>query len=77
MCASLIRNINGKFMQRIQLFLIVVMVISRLVGGATALEGRVEVCLNSVWGAVCHHYFHFEEAQVVCSQLGFQRAGKL
>ena len=49
----------------------------RLVGGATALEGRVEVCLNSVWGAVCHDRFYIEEAGVVCSQLGFQRAGKL
>ena len=49
----------------------------RLVGGATTLEGRVEVCLNNVWGAVCHHSFHNQEASVTCSQLGFQRAGQL
>ena len=49
----------------------------RLIGGATALEGRVEVCLSSVWGAVCHYRFSTQEARVVCNQLGFQRAGKL
>ena len=47
----------------------------RIVGGSTALEGRVEVCLNNVWGAVCDNSFYAEEARVVCGQLGFQRAG--
>ena len=49
----------------------------RLVGGSTSLEGRVEVCLNNVWGTVCRKsssFFH--EAQVVCNQLGFIRAGQ-
>ena len=48
----------------------------RLVGGSTALEGRVEVCFNNVWGAICDSYFSSEEASVTCTQLGFQRAGK-
>ena len=47
----------------------------RLVGGSTALEGRVEVCLNNAWGAICDYSFHIEEAHVACGQLGFQRAG--
>ena len=47
----------------------------RLVGGSTAVEGRVEVCLNNVWGAVCDDSFNSEEARVVCGQLGFQRSG--
>ena len=49
----------------------------RLVGGPTVLEGRVEVCLNNAWGAVCHrYYFGAPEARVVCGQLGFQRSGQ-
>lgn len=47
----------------------------RLAGGSTALQGRVEVCLNNAWGAVCHRSFDAREARVVCDQLGFQRAG--
>ena len=52
----------------------------RLVGGSTALEGRVEICLNDVWGTVCQTSspwsFNFGaiEAHVVCDQLGFTRA---
>ena len=49
----------------------------RLVGGPTVLKGRVEVCFNNAWGAVCHHSFGAQEARVVCGQLGFQRAGQL
>lgn len=48
----------------------------RLVGGSTALEGRVEVCFNDAWGAICDNSFGSEEASVACSQLGFQRAGE-
>ena len=46
---------------------------ARLVGGPTALEGRVEVCLNNVWGTVCQRWFHRVEVQVVCNQ--FTQAG--
>ena len=49
----------------------------RLVGGSTVLEGRVEVCFNNVWGAVCDYSFNTEEASIACAQLGFQRAGKV
>jgi deleted-in-malignant-brain-tumors protein 1 len=48
----------------------------RLIGGSTALEGRVEVCFSKVWGAICDSSFGPEEASVTCAQLGFQRAGK-
>ena len=48
----------------------------RLVGGSTALEGRIEICFNMVWGAICDSSFTSGEASVACSQLGFQRAGK-
>ena len=48
----------------------------RLVDGSTALEGRVEVCFNNAWGAICDFSFSTGEASVACAQLGFQRAGK-
>ena len=42
----------------------------RLVGGANESEGRVEICINNAWGAVCDSGFTKEEAKVVCRQLG-------
>ena len=48
----------------------------RLTGGPTPLEGRVEVCLSRVWGAVCADYsWSSYDARVACFQLGFQRQG--
>ena len=48
----------------------------RLVGGASKLEGRVEVCYNNQWGAVCDNYWTTSDATVVCKQLGFLSFGK-
>ena len=42
-----------------------------LVGGRSSNEGRVEICINGVWGTVCHSSWSSNDARVVCRQLGF------
>ena len=41
----------------------------RLVNSSTALEGRVEVCHDGVWGPVCGG--GLTEAYVICKILGY------
>ena len=47
----------------------------RLSGGSTAMQGRVEICWNGVWGTVCDEQFDSTEAQVVCAQLNYSTSG--
>ena len=42
----------------------------RLQGG-TATSGRVEICINHIWGTVCDDFWDSNDAQIVCRQLGF------
>lgn len=37
--------------------------------------GRVEVCVNEVWGLICYEYWDFVDASVVCRELGFSPYG--
>ena len=59
----------------------------RLVEGNTQYEGRVEVCINRVWGTVCssryfsswewsfYYYWGTPDSNVVCRQLGYMELG--
>lgn len=46
----------------------------RLVDGAAASEGRVEVKYDSNWGSICDNGFGINEATVLCKMLGYEVA---
>ena len=48
----------------------------RLMDGIIENEGRVEVCVNGVWGAVCDQGFTKTDANIICKQLGLPDTGK-
>ena len=43
--------------------------------GRSALDGRVEICLNNIWNVVCNNGWDDNDATVVCRQLGYSTIG--
>ena len=43
----------------------------RLAGGNIVNEGRVEICMDNLWGTVCDDSWGSTDATVVCQQLGY------
>ena len=48
----------------------------RLAGGNIANEGRVEICMDTLWGTVCDNSWGSADAAVVCRQLGYSAQGQ-
>ena len=47
----------------------------RLVDGVIEQEGRVEVCLDGVWGSICDDGWDTTDGHVVCEQMGYPNLG--
>ena len=44
----------------------------QLVDGPSLNEGRVLICINGVWGTLCNSGIDYNDARVICLELGYQ-----
>lgn len=47
----------------------------KLVGGSDPSEGRIEVCVDGIWGTVDSFRLQVNIAKIVCRQLGYSDQG--
>ena len=47
----------------------------QLKDGSSPREGRVEICMDGVWGTICEFSWDAADAAVVCRQLGYSDRG--
>ena len=48
----------------------------QLAGGAIDQEGRLEMCINGVWGSFCSDGWDQTDAHVLCTQLHLGDGGR-
>lgn len=49
----------------------------RLADGMDEMEGRVEICIDNIWGTICSQMWNDIDAGVVCRQLQLNSAGRV
>ncbi|XP_019859778.1 PREDICTED: scavenger receptor cysteine-rich domain superfamily protein-like [Amphimedon queenslandica] len=49
----------------------------QLVDEVSLNKGKVQICINGVWGLLCSNSIDKNDARVICSQLGYSTGGNL
>ena len=47
----------------------------RLRGSSVEYAGRVEICVETIWTSICNQRWDFNDAKVVCRELGYSSYG--